>query len=69
MPAEGEDSKESHCFVDVFLRGFLLFFYINIKLFFLLESGRNVNPLGNRELRVMFLLEHESRVLLLFLSG
>lgn len=35
MPAEKEDSKESHGSVDIFLRDFSLFFSITIRLFFL----------------------------------
>lgn len=50
MPAEKEDSKESHGSIDIFLGDFSTIFFISLRLFFLTWIRRHVNPLGNREL-------------------
>lgn len=51
MPAEKEESKESHGSVDTFLRDFLLFFSITIRLLFLTWIRKTCESSGEQRTR------------------
>lgn len=51
MPAEKEDSKESHGSVDILLRDFSLFFSITIRLFFLTWIRKTCESSGEQRTR------------------